>query len=165
MTKSILNLVLNGRQRQDAVADNMLLIDYLREVTGLTGTKMGCDGGECGACTILVDDRPRLSCISLAHSAAGRRVETIEGAIDDRRMSLIQRGFHEKLGSQCGYCTPGMIMASEGLLRKNPNPSDDEIREGLSGNICRCTGYVKIIESVRSAVEGAVEGATKGAGP
>ena len=129
----------------------MLLIDYLREVAGLTGTKMGCDGGECGACTVLVDDRPRLSCISLAHSVAGRRVETIEGAIKDGRVSDLQRAFHEKLGSQCGYCTPGMIMASESLLRANPDPSDDEIRAALSGNICRCTGYVKIIESVRDA--------------
>ncbi len=151
MNKSILRAVLNGRPREDAVADNMLLIDYLREVAGLTGTKMGCDGGECGACTILVDDRPRLSCISLAHSAAGRRIETIEGAASGGRLSRLQRGFHEKLGSQCGYCTPGMIMASEGLLRANPSPNDDEIREGLSGNICRCTGYVKIIESVRAA--------------
>ncbi len=154
MAKSILSLELNGRPRQDAVADNVLLIDYLREVAGLTGTKMGCDGGECGACTVLVDGRPRLSCIMLAHSAQGRSVETIEGAVSDGRMSRLQRAFHEKLGSQCGYCTPGMIMASEGLLRKNPNPSDDDIRQGLSGNICRCTGYVKIIESVRSAAQG-----------
>ncbi len=151
MAKSILSLTLNDRQRDDAVADNMLLIDYLREVTGLTGTKMGCDGGECGACTVLVDGRPRLSCISLAHSVAGRRVETVEGAVKGGRISDLQRAFHEKLGSQCGYCTPGMIMASEGLLRANPDPSDDEIRAGLSGNICRCTGYVKIIESVRDA--------------
>lgn len=156
MAKSILSLVLNGRRRDDAVADNMLLIDYLREVAGLTGTKMGCDGGECGACTVLVDDRPRLSCISLAYSVADRRVETIEGARRGGRISRLQRAFHEKLGSQCGYCTPGMIMASEGLLRRNPAPSDDEIRQGLSGNICRCTGYVKIIESVRSAADGRV---------
>lgn len=153
MAKSILSLVLNGRRRADAVADNVLLIDYLREICGLTGTKMGCDGGECGACTVLVDDRPRLSCISLAHQVAGRRIETIEGAVSNGRMSRLQRGFHEKLGSQCGYCTPGQIMAAEGLLRSNPNPDDDQIREGLSGNICRCTGYVKIIESVRYAVE------------
>jgi 4-hydroxybenzoyl-CoA reductase subunit gamma len=158
MTKSILSLVLNGRPRQDAVADNVLLIDYLREVAGLTGTKMGCDGGECGACTVLVDDRPRLSCITLAHQVAGRRVETVEGAVEGGRMSRIQRGFHEKLGSQCGYCTPGMIMASEGLLRKTPDPTDAEIRAGLSGNICRCTGYVKIIEAVRDA---AAQGARK----
>jgi len=154
MAKSILKLELNGRRRGDAVADKLLLIDYLREVAGLTGTKMGCDGGACGACTVLVDDRPRLSCTSLAHSVANRRVETIAGAKRDGRRSLLQRAFHEKLGSQCGYCTPGMIMASEGLLRRNANPSDDEIRRGLSGNICRCTGYVKIIESVLSAADG-----------
>jgi 4-hydroxybenzoyl-CoA reductase subunit gamma len=151
MAKSILSLSLNGTTREDAVADNMLLIDYLREVVGLTGTKMGCDGGECGACTVLVDDRPRLSCITLAHAVAGRRLETVEGAVTGGRMSHLQRGFHEKLGSQCGYCTPGMIMASEGLLRANPNPSDEDIRAGLSGNICRCTGYVKIIEAVHDA--------------
>ena len=151
MAKSILSLTLNGRAREDAVADNMLLVDYLREVAGFTGTKIGCDGGECGACTVLVDDKPRLSCISLAHSVAGKRVETIEGAQQAGRISSLQRAFHEKLGSQCGYCTPGMVMASEGLLRANSDPSDEDIREGLSGNICRCTGYVKIIESVRTA--------------
>ncbi len=134
------------------MADYVLLVDYLREVASLTGTKMGCDGGECGACTVLVDGRPRLSCLTLAHSVQGRSVETIEGAVQGGRMSRLQRAFHEKLGSQCGYCTPGMIMASEGLLRKNPDPSDQDIRQGLSGNICRCTGYVKIIEAVQAAV-------------
>ncbi len=148
---SLLSLTLNGRPRHDAVPDNLLLIDYLREQAGLTGTKMGCDGGECGACTVLVDGRPRLSCITLARSVDGARVETIEALAAGGRMSALQRGFHEKLGAQCGYCTPGMIMAAEGLLRANPNPSDDEIRDGLGSNICRCTGYVKIIEAVRTA--------------
>ena len=151
VSKSILSVTLNGRKREDAVADNMLLIDYIREVAGITGTKMGCDGGECGACTVLVDGKPRLACISLAHSVARQNIETIEGARKDGRISKLQRAFHEKLGSQCGYCTPGMVMASEALLRANPNPTDGEIRAGLSGNICRCTGYVKIIESVREA--------------
>ena len=155
MAKSILRLTLNGSGREDAVSANMLLVDYLREVAGLTGTKIGCDGGECGACTVLVDDRPRLSCISLAHACAGRHVETVEGCADDGRLSRVQRGFHEKLGSQCGYCTPGMIMAASGLLRRNPRPSEADIREALSGNICRCTGYVKIIEAVQAAAEGA----------
>ena len=155
MAKSILRLTLNGAAREDAVSANMLLVDYLREVAGLTGTKIGCDGGECGACTVLVEGRPRLSCISLAHACAGRHVETVEGCADDGRLSLVQRGFHEKLGSQCGYCTPGMIMAASGLLRRNPRPSEAEIREALSGNICRCTGYVKIIEAVQAAAEGA----------
>jgi 4-hydroxybenzoyl-CoA reductase subunit gamma len=152
--KSILSLSLNGRPRDDAVAENMLLLDYLREVVGLTGTKTGCDGGECGACTVLVDDQPRLSCITLAHTIAGRRVETIEALARNGRMSALQRAFHEKLGAQCGYCTPGMIMAAEGLLRRVPKPSEDDIREGLASNICRCTGYVKIIESVQAAAQG-----------
>lgn len=151
MAKSILRLHLNGQQREDAVADNMLLVDYLRETAHLTGTKMGCDGGECGACTVLVDGRPRLSCLSLASSCAGKNVETIEGAATEGRLSALQKSFHEKLGSQCGYCTPGMIMAAEGLLRKNSSPTDAEIRTALGGNICRCTGYVKIIESVQAA--------------
>jgi 4-hydroxybenzoyl-CoA reductase subunit gamma len=154
MSKSILRVRVNGRPREDAVADNMLLIDYIREVVGPTGTKMGCDGGECGACTVLVDGNPRLSCISLAHSAAGRHVETIDGAAEDGRLSRLQRAFHEKLGSQCGYCTPGMIMAAEGLLRRSASPTKEEIREALGGNICRCTGYVKIIEAVETAAQG-----------
>ena len=147
----LVEYVLNGRPRVDAVPDNLLLLDYLRETVGFTGTKTGCDGGECGACTVLVDDKPRLSCLTLAASVAGRRVETVESLGDDGRLSAVQRGFHEKLGSQCGYCTPGFIMASVGLLRRNPQPSDDDIREALGSNICRCTGYVKIIEAVRYA--------------
>jgi 4-hydroxybenzoyl-CoA reductase subunit gamma len=147
----ILQFTLNGRARNDAVPDNLLLLDYLREAVGLTGTKTGCDGGECGACTVLVDDAPRLSCLTLAVSVEGRRVDTIESLGKDGHLSAVQRGFHEKLGSQCGYCTPGFVMASEGLLRRNPQPSDDEIREALGSNICRCTGYVKIIEAVRHA--------------
>ena len=149
----LLNLTLNGRSRHDAVQDNVLLLDYLREAVGLIGTKQGCDGGECGACTVLVDGEPRLSCISLAASCEGKHVETIESLSKNGRMSALQKGFHEKLGSQCGYCTPGMVMASEALLRKNANPNEDEIRDALGGNICRCTGYVKIIESVQAAVE------------
>src|SRR6266699_5661592 len=141
----ILELVLNGRRRVDAVPDNVLLLDYLREVVGLTGTKTGCDGGECGACTVLVDDRPILSCLTLAATIQGKRVDTIESLGSDGQLSAVQRGFHEKLGSQCGYCTPGFIMASAGLLRKNPTPTDAEIIEALGSNICRCTGYVKII--------------------
>jgi 4-hydroxybenzoyl-CoA reductase subunit gamma len=149
--KRLVSLVINGRQREDAVADNLLLLDYLRETAGLTGTKRGCDGGECGACTVLVDGEPRLACLSLAASCEGRRVETIEALAADGRMSRLQRAFHEKLGAQCGYCTPGMIMAAEGLLRRNASPTEADIREALSGNICRCTGYVKIIESVQAA--------------
>lgn len=149
----LLQITLNGRARRDAVPDNLLLLDYLREHVGLTGTKTGCDGGECGACTVLIDDQPRLSCLTLAARVAGRRVDTVESLGANGQLSAVQRGFHEKLGSQCGYCTPGFIMSSVGLLRRNPRPSDDEIREALGGNICRCTGYVKIIEAVKYAIE------------
>jgi 4-hydroxybenzoyl-CoA reductase subunit gamma len=147
----LIELVLNDRKRMDAVPDNLLLLDYLREVAGLTGTKTGCDGGECGACTVLIDGRPILSCLTLAASIEGSKVETVESLGRDGQLSAVQRGFHEKLGSQCGYCTPGFVMASVGLLRRNPNPTDDEILEALGGNICRCTGYVKIIEAVKFA--------------
>ena len=149
--KNILRLTLNGRLREDLVPDNMLLLDYLREAVGLTGTKQGCDGGECGACTVLVDDRPRLACSTLAHQVAGRKVETVESLSTQGTLSKLQAAFHEKLGTQCGFCTPGMLMASEALLRKNPDPSREDIKTALAGNLCRCTGYVKIIESVEAA--------------
>ena len=148
---TVIELTLNGRKRVDAVPGNRLLLDYLRETAGLTGTKTGCDGGECGACTALVDDKPILACLTLAATVAGKRVETVESLGRGGALSAVQRGFHEKLGSQCGYCTPGFIMASAGLLRRNPDPSEPEIREALGSNICRCTGYVKIIEAVQHA--------------
>lgn len=151
MSKAVLELTVNGRAREDLVPEDMLLLDYLRDFAGLTGTKQGCDGGECGACTVLVDDRPRLSCSTLAHQVAGKRIETIEGLVHNGRMSRLQQAFHEKLGAQCGFCTPGMVMASEGLLRRTPSPSRDQIRGALAGNLCRCTGYVKIIEAVETA--------------
>ncbi len=153
--KTILTLTLNGRARTDLVPDNMLLLDYLREQVGLTGTKQGCDGGECGACTVLVDDQPRLACSTLAVQMQGRRVETVEGLAKGGRMSRLQQQFHEKLGAQCGFCTPGMIMAAEALLRRNPDPGREEIKAALAGNLCRCTGYVKIVESVEAAAGGA----------
>ncbi len=149
--KSILFLTVNGVVRDDAAADNLLLVDYLREVVGLTGTKMGCDGGECGACTVLIDGQPRLSCITLAQACTGSEVETVEGLADGSRLSLLQSAFNEALGAQCGYCTPGMIMAAEGLLRRNVEPADSDIRLALAGNICRCTGYVKILKAVHLA--------------
>jgi len=149
--KSVLSLVLNGRSRSDLVPGNSLLLDYLRDIVGITGTKRGCDGGECGACTVLIDNQPRLACSTLAHQAAGRTVETIEALARNGRMSTLQRAFHEKLGTQCGFCTPGMIMAAEALLRRAPNPSRVDIKAALAGNLCRCTGYIKIIESVEAA--------------
>ena len=157
MGKRLLSLIVNGRPREDAVADHVLLLDYLREDLGLTGTKRGCDGGECGACTVLVDGEPQLACITLAARCAGGCVETIEALAETGRMSRLQSAFHEKLGTQCGFCTPGMIMAAEALLRRNGRPSEAEIRAALSGNLCRCTGYVKIIESVQAAAQASHE--------
>jgi 4-hydroxybenzoyl-CoA reductase subunit gamma len=154
MTTRLLKIIVNGRAREHAVADQTLLVDYLRGTVGLTGTKQGCDGGECGACTVLVDGEPRLACITLAASVAGRIIETIEGLAAGGRMSRLQQAFHERLGTQCGFCTPGMIMSAEALLRRNPDPTETEIRAALGGNLCRCTGYAKIIESVQCACAG-----------
>jgi len=149
--KRLLSLVLNGRPREDAIGETTLLLDYLRETLGLTGAKRGCDGGECGACTVLIDGEPALACLTLAARCEGRKVETIEGMAGAGRLSRLQQAFHEKLGTQCGFCTPGMIMSAEALLRRNPNPDEAEIRGALGGNLCRCTGYVKIVEAVQAA--------------
>jgi 4-hydroxybenzoyl-CoA reductase subunit gamma len=151
MTKRLLRITVNGRVRDSAVADHALLIDFLRDDLGLTGAKRGCDGGECGACTVLIDGEPRLACITLAARCDGAVVQTIESLAVNGRISRLQRAFHEKLGTQCGFCTPGMIMAAEALLQKNPAPDEAQIRAALSGNLCRCTGYVKIIEAVMTA--------------
>ncbi|WP_025916226.1 2Fe-2S iron-sulfur cluster-binding protein [Herminiimonas sp. CN] len=161
--KSIVPMRINGQPREDAMADNLLLIDYLREQLDLTGTKQGCDGGECGACTVLVDGVPRLACLTLAASVAGCHVETVESLSSAGRLSALQQAFNEKLGTQCGYCTPGMLMASEALLRSNPAPSVEQIRAALAGNLCRCTGYVKIIESVQAAASNFTNLSRKGA--
>ena len=150
---TFVSMTLNGRNREDAIPDNMLLVDFLREVVGLTGTKIGCDGGECGCCTVLINNKPRHACLTLASVCQNSLVETIESLEQGGRLSTIQRSFHEKLGAQCGFCTPGMVMAAEGLLRENTEPDENEIRKGMAANICRCTGYVKIIESVQSAIK------------
>jgi len=150
---TFVSMTLNGRNREDAIPDNMLLVDFLREVVGLTGTKIGCDGGECGCCTVLINNKPRHACLTLASVCQNSLVETIESLEQGGRLSAIQRSFHEKLGAQCGFCTPGMVMAAEGLLRENTEPDENEIRKGMAANICRCTGYVKIIESVQSAIK------------
>ena len=155
MAKRVIRLTVNGRVQEDALADSTLLLDYLREALALTGTKRGCDGGECGACTVLVDGAPQLACLTLAVRCEGRHVETIEhlasGGAAGGRLSALQSAFHEKLGTQCGFCTPGMILAAEALLRRAPRPSAEEVRTALAGNLCRCTGYVKIIEAVHAA--------------
>ncbi len=151
LKKRVVRLRVNGRWREDAVADQQLLVDYLRETVGLTGTKTGCDGGECGACMVLLDSTPTPACLTLTVRCEGRSIETIEGLAAAGGLHRLQRAFHEKLGTQCGFCTPGMIMSAEGLLRRNPQPNDAEVREALAGNLCRCTGYVKIVESVLAA--------------
>jgi 4-hydroxybenzoyl-CoA reductase subunit gamma len=153
MGTRLVELQVNGRNQTVVAADSALLLDVLRDTLQLTGTKQGCDGGECGACTVLVDGLPRLACITLAASVEGRAIETIESLATQGRLSSLQRAFHEKLGAQCGFCTPGMVMAAEALLRREPRPSEAQIRAALAGNLCRCTGYVKIVESVRAAAE------------
>ena len=159
----LLELNVNGRKHALAAPGGALLLDVLRESLQLTGTKQGCDGGECGACTVLVDGEPRLACITLAASVQGRAIETIESLPVQGRLSALQRAFHEKLGTQCGFCTPGMVMAAEALLREKPQPSDAEVREALAGNLCRCTGYVKIVEAVQAAATAATTTSTAGA--
>ena len=151
MTKKLLSLDVNGRAHQLAAPGSALLLEVLRDQLGLTGSKQGCDGGECGACTVLVDGAPRLACITLAASVEGRSIETIESLATQGRLSALQRAFHEQLGAQCGFCTPGMVMAAEALLRREPQPSEAQIRAALAGNLCRCTGYVKIVEAVQTA--------------
>ena len=151
MTRQLLTLRVNGARHEVAADEQALLLEVLRETLSLTGTKQGCDGGECGACTVLVDGQPRLACITLASSVQGRQVETIEGLARNGRLSALQQSFHQHLGTQCGFCTPGMVMAAEALLRQQAQPSEEQIRQALAGNLCRCTGYVKIIESVQAA--------------
>ncbi|MFP5398032.1 MAG: (2Fe-2S)-binding protein [Gammaproteobacteria bacterium] len=153
MTHRLLQITVNGRAQRVAARDSATLLEVLRDALQLSGTKQGCDGGECGACTVLVDGEPRMACITLAASVEARHVETIESLAQQGRLSALQRAFHEKLGAQCGFCTPGMVMAAEALLRREPHPSEAQIREALSGNLCRCTGYVKIVESVQAAAE------------
>ncbi|HEV8385466.1 MAG TPA: (2Fe-2S)-binding protein [Candidatus Acidoferrales bacterium] len=144
----------NGRPQQSQVEPRMLLVHYLRDVLGLTGTHVGCETSLCGACTVLLDGRAVKSCTLLAVQADGASVTTIEGVSGlngGNGLHPVQEGFWEKHGLQCGFCTPGMICASVELLSKNPNPSEEEIRHALHGNLCRCTGYQKIVEAVRYA--------------
>ena len=128
-----------------------MLVDYLRDVARLTGVKTGCDGGECGACTVLVDGEAVPSCITLAVRCEGRSVETIEGMATQARLSALQRAFHEKLGAQCGFCTPGMIMSAVDIVRRNGHDLDEHtVRKQLDGNICRCTGYHNIVKAIQA---------------
>jgi len=144
---------LNGRRRRVDVEPNQLLLNLLREELGLTGTKYGCGIGVCGACTVLLDGEPVLSCLTLAVEVDGREVETIEGLGKGGRLDPLQEAFMEAGAIQCGFCTPGFIMTAKALLRENPEPTEREIREYLKGNLCRCTGYVNIVKAVKLAAE------------
>ena len=151
MTKTLITLEINGAHHEIAVRPYDLLLDVLRETLNLTGTKRGCDMGTCGCCTVLIDGQPRLSCLTLALDADGKKIATVEGLKDGGTLHPLQRAWATSGGSQCGFCTPGFLMTSRALLEANPRPTDDEIRQALSGNLCRCTGYVKIVEAVKMA--------------
>ena len=153
-----ISVTVDGVRYQDHVEPRMLLVHYLREVVGKTGTPVGCDTSNCGACTVLMDGQSVKSCSVLAVQADGSQVTTIEGLAGSNGGGLhpVQKAFHTEHALQCGYCTPGMIMAAVDLLRENPSPSDAEIREGLEGNLCRCTGYENIVRAVRRAAEAGV---------
>ena len=146
-----ISVTVNGRNYQEEVEPRLLLVDFLRDVLGLTGTHVGCDTSGCGACTIAVNGKAVKSCTLLAVQADGASVTTIEGLASNGELHPLQQGFHEEHGLQCGFCTPGMIMAAWQLLERNPDPSDAEIRHALEGNFCRCTGYENIVRSVRHA--------------
>lgn len=146
-----LNFFVNGEPVSLDTDPQRRLLDILREDLGLTGTKEGCSEGECGACTVLVDDEAVHSCLTLAAQLEGRRVETIEGLEKSGELDILQRAFVEEIAVQCGFCTPGMIMSAKALLLKNPHPTPEEIRTALSGNICRCSGYVQIVNAVSRA--------------
>ena len=150
-TKKNVRVKVNGRDREAEVEPRLLLVHFVREVLGLTGTHIGCDTTNCGACTVLLDGRPVKSCTVFAVQADGREIRTVEGVADNGQLHPLQEGFKEEHGLQCGFCTPGMIMSACALLEKNPHPSEEEIRWGISGNLCRCTGYQNIIKAVQYA--------------
>jgi carbon-monoxide dehydrogenase small subunit len=145
------NIEVNGRPTAEEVEDRTLLVHYLRDVIGLTGTNIGCDTTSCGACTVLLDGESVKSCTVLAAQADGHTVTTVEGLSENGELHPMQRAFREQHGLQCGFCTPGMIMASVSLLRENPKPTREEVREALEGNLCRCTGYHNIVSAVIDA--------------
>ena len=151
--KQLLKVKINGRLYEEEVEPRLLLSHFLRESIGLTGTHIGCVIGECGACTILFDGRLVKSCLLFAPQANGKEILTIEGLAENGNLHPIQEAFVECYGLQCGYCTPGMILAAHHLLSKNPDPTEEEIRKGLAGNLCMCTGYVQIVEAVKEAAK------------
>jgi carbon-monoxide dehydrogenase small subunit len=143
----------NGAEKSGDVEPRVLLVDFLRSNLLLTGTHIGCDTTSCGACTVLLDGEPVKSCTLLAVQVDGREIKTVEGIAQGANLAPIQIGFHEEHGLQCGFCTPGMMLVGEALLERNPNPTDDEIRWAISGNICRCTGYMNIVKAVQHAAK------------
>lgn len=159
-TKKIISLNVNGYEYEIAVRPNKTLLEVLREDLLLTGTKEGCDDGSCGSCTVLLDGEPVRSCIFLAADAVGKQILTIEGMANDEELHPIQKAFVENGAIQCGYCAPGMILTAKALLEKNPNPTENEIKLAISGNLCRCTGYNKIVSAIKIAganIAGVVE--------
>ena len=146
-------LKVNGAEVTDDVEPRLLLVHFLRDNLNLTGTHWGCDTSNCGVCTVLMDGQPVKSCTVLAAMADGHEVDTVEGLEQDGELDAVQEGFVEMHGLQCGFCTPGMMMTAKALLAENPDPSEDEIREAISGQICRCTGYTNIVKSIRWAAE------------
>jgi carbon-monoxide dehydrogenase small subunit len=154
MKKEVATFIVNGSSYEVIIEPNMTLLELLRERLGLTGTKQGCAGsGNCGACTVLVDGKPILSCLTLAATVKGQKILTIEGLADRAGLHPLQKAFIEHGAVQCGFCTPGMILSAKALLDENPNPTDEDVKEALAGNLCRCTGYVKIVEAVSAAAE------------
>ena len=157
--KTIVCFTVNGEPHELAIEPNLLLIEIIRDLLGLTGTKHSCGVGNCGACTVLVDGEPVLACMTLAMAVRGKEILTIEGLATNGVMHPIQAAFVTHGAIQCGYCTPGMILTAKALLDRNPDPTEGEVRHALSGNICRCTGYVKIVEAVLAAAEDMRKGA------
>jgi aerobic carbon-monoxide dehydrogenase small subunit len=147
-------LRVNGKSYELELSPYALLSDVLREDLGLKGTKRGCDFGGCGACTVMMDGQAIYSCMMPARHAEGHEITTIEGLGKDGELTRVQQSFMKNMGFQCGYCTPGIIMVATALLKQNPNPTEDDIREGLAGNLCRCTGYTSIFKSIKEAAEG-----------
>ena len=153
MSTQHISVTVNGTAQEADVEARLLLVHFLRDTLGLTGTHIGCDTSHCGACTVHLDGESAKSCTMLAVQANGRTVKTIEGLADGATLHPLQQAFWDQHGLQCGFCTPGMIMQSAWLLEQNPDPSEAEIREGISGNLCRCTGYVNIVKSIQQAAE------------
>jgi carbon-monoxide dehydrogenase small subunit len=156
--KQTIRVTINGRLYEEDVEPRVLLAHFLRENIGLTGTHIGCVIGECGACSVLLDGKVVKSCLHFAVQADGREVTTIEGLAKNGDLNPVQEAFVKNYAFQCGYCTPGMVMTSHALLQRNPNPSDEEIRKALAGNLCMCTGYVQIVDAVKDAAKGTKNG-------